>query len=84
MRTKIVLKKTPKETLLPSQTSLVIFFPITPKKTFSRHAYKFNLLSVYSRAGRNGRENIDKIQILRVYTNIKNRNAKPLRVHTLN
>ena len=84
MRTKIVLKKTPKEILSRSQNSLAIFSPITAKKTFSRDAYKFNLLSVYSRAGRNGRENIDKILILRVYTNIKNRNTKPLRVHTLN
>ena len=84
MWTKIVFKKTLQEKLFWAWTWRVIFLPLTPRKTFSKSAHKFDLLGVYLRARRNGLENVHKIQILRVYTDTKSRNTKCVRAHARN
>ena len=84
MWAKIVFIKMLKQKFFWAWTWRVIFFPLTPRKTFSKSAHKFDLLGVYLRARRNGRENVHKIQILRVYTDSKSRNKKWMRAHAQN
>jgi hypothetical protein len=84
IRTKMVFQKTPKEVSSRAWTWPVIFHPITARKAFSKNAQTLNLLVVYTRAERSGRENVHKIQFLRVYTDIKSGNTKSVRVHAQN